>query len=171
MKLELNDSHLTVNGTIWNVDDLFRIEEANLVTEYANQAATYAHFSTLVAQAEFEAAQAENLKDMEYAAADENWRKSLQEIGEKFTEASVRSLVLQDAEYQKCVEKALETQRNFKVLRALARALEQRADMLVSMGAHLRAEMGMTGMSLKEKELQDNMEMMRQTLQRRKGQV
>ncbi len=132
--------------------DLFSIDETNLAEEMARQAGLYAYFAVQMAHAETTLVRAVVSKDEEYAKADEFARGDLAEAlpNTRITEAMVKSWILQDGDYQTCVVKEIDAKRNYKLLRAICQALEMRATMLQSMGAHLRHEMDMTGMNIRE---------------------
>lgn len=143
---------------------LFRIDEDNLSKEFAEQASLYGYFSVLMAKAEHEAAVMEFGKDQEYAIADTSLRDEMTEAGEKYTEGLIRSLVLADEEYGKKAMSAIDSQFDYKLLKAIVSALQQRAEMLVSLGAHVRHEIDQTGMNIKEREFKNTEEKMRETL-------
>lgn len=138
----------------FTVADIFNIDETDITKEFMQQASLYGFFATISAMAEDVANRADFDKDQEYAQADIAWRESFEQNSRKYTEAVVRSTVMTDAGYVRAVERHLKTEYDFKLLKAIVRALEQRADMLVSLGSHLRHEEGMTGMTIKERQLQ-----------------
>lgn len=134
--------------------DLFSIDETNLAEEMARQAGLYAYFAVQMAHAESALARAAVSKDGEYAEADEFARGDLADSAPKarVTEAMVRAWILQDEDYQACAAKEINAKRNYRLLRAICQALEMRATMLQSLGAHLRHEMDMTGMNIRERQ-------------------
>lgn len=132
--------------------DLFSIDETNLAEEMARQAGLYAYFAVQMAHAEATLARAIVSKDEEYAEADEFARNDLADSPGRVTEAMVRSWILQDENYQACAMKEIDAKRNYRLLRAICQALEMRATMLQSLGAHLRHEMDMTGMNIRERQ-------------------
>jgi len=140
----------------FTVGDIFGVDETDITKEYMQQASLYGFFATAAAMAEEVANRASFAKDQEYAAVDEVTRQKFEMNGVKFTEAVVRSAILLDEKYKTRVMREIKTEYDAKLLKAIARALEQRADMLVSLGSHLRHESSMTGMSIREHEL-DNM--------------
>lgn len=134
--------------------DLFSIDETNLAEEMARQAGLYAYFAVQMAHAESTLARATVAKDEEYAYADESARIDLAENlpNTRITEAMVKSQVLLDEEYRVYVAREIDAKRNYKLLQAICKALEMRATMLQSLGAHLRHEMDMTGMNVRERQ-------------------
>jgi hypothetical protein len=124
------------------------INTQDLSSEFTHQAAMYAHWSRLQAQAEAMVNTLANEKDLEYAAADSEYRQQLISRGEKFTEKVIEGLVLRDDDYQQVVEAWLKAKELYQTLRGVTYAFSMRADMLVSLGAHLRAEATMAGMHI-----------------------
>jgi len=136
--------------------DIFSIDETNLSVEMAKQAGLYAYFATQMAYAEYTLARASISKDEEYAEADTHYRNVLQEVGEKYTEAVIRSAVFQDEDYQTVIGAEATAKKDYRLLRVICQALEMRATMLQSLGAHLRHELDMTGMNIRKRNYQSN---------------
>lgn len=149
---------------VLDLTDLFRIDETNLTKEFTEQASLYGYFGVLMAKAEHEAAVRDLGKDQEYAVADLDWRAEMEEAGKKYTEALIRNTVLSDEEYQRISIQAAEAEFDYKLLKAIVSALQQRAEMLISLGAHIRHELDQTGMSIREREFKDAEEKMREVL-------
>ena len=162
---------LEVDGEeeVQDLDELFSIDDTDMTYEYAHQVGLYGRFSIAVARAEQQYAKAKFTTQQEYAQADEVLRKQLVAEDKKFTEAVVKSLVLQDEEYLEVYEKELDAEHLYKLLRSILNAFNQRADMLISMGAHLRAEMGMTGMTIKDKQLKESISDVKEQVRRKRG--
>ena len=130
-----------------NIDELLEIHEENLVAEYAKQASLYAYHGTLYNRADKSVMELEAAKDSSYAELDLAYREDLKD--EKTTETKIKSMVLTDKGYDEILGKLNYAIYRKGIMRTLMDALKMRADMLVSMGAHLRAEFEQTGMSLK----------------------
>ena len=145
------------NGLKIDVTAIMAIEAANLSNEFASQASLYAWIANAVAEAESDAARAKHDREVEEAGSYEHWRAVLIQEHGKATEAMVDAQVKLDSDVLDAKVKELDAQRQFRILRALSDALKMRADMLVSMGAHLRAEAGMTGMVSNEMDKAVNM--------------
>lgn len=152
----------------YNLNNLFLIDEDDLTTEFSEQPALYARFSFLLARVDREVARAKMVKEQEYAKADEIAREAFVEEGQKFTEAAVRGQVLQDEEYNKAEHDLIDIEGLHSILKAVVFAMSQRADMLISLGAQVRSELGMTGMNIKEKVLEDRIEEAKKVLKARK---
>lgn len=129
-----------------NVRDLLTIDETNLSNEYARQASLYGWVVVLVAEAELEASLAKQSRELSYAEAYEYWRKELEKIHGKVTEAMVSAAVTADGDYIAAKTFESKKESEHRLLRGIADALKMRADMLISLGAHLRAEQDMTNM-------------------------
>lgn len=140
-----------------NVDDLFYIDNTDLTTEYSKQAAYYARYTTLAARANLDAKKSTVHREREYAELDEHYREELRENGIKVTEPMIKEAIRNDEDYAEAVDAEVDAKHKHAILKSICEALKMRADMLISMGAHMRQEMSMTGMSIKDKRFQDGM--------------
>lgn len=169
---EIIGTIITVNTSrgkkSFDLAKLFLIDENNLSKEYMEQAASYAFFSVLIADAERNVSKRDLLKDQEYAAADEAYRKILVEKGEKFTEAVVKSQINLDEDYQNAVNAYEDAKYELNILKALVKAYEQKANMLQSLGNHLRSEYSMMGMHVEEKEISNKVKGMKDVISKRR---
>jgi len=138
-----------------DTDKLFNIDETNLTREYAKQAALYAYYGKLYNDADRAFMRAEASKDALYAELDIAYREELKD--EKTTEGKIKSMVITDEQYTKSVNNVIYCQYRRNTLRTILDALKMRADMMISMGAHLRAEYDQTGMTMKYESSIDNM--------------
>jgi len=137
----------------FDLASVFAIDENNLIQEYADQAAVYAFFGALAAKADFDAALIGLSKDQEMAKADDSFRAELERDGKKYTEPVIKAMIATDEECVKLSESELSAKYDTKILKAVCTALEMRANMLVSLGSHLRHEMDQMGMNIKRREL------------------
>lgn len=142
----------------FDVLDLFKINPDDLSTEMANQAAIFGFFSVIAVMAEDVANKAAFTKDQEEASADLDCRERLLKEGTKFTEATIRALVMADASYDQVCKMELKTRYDFKLLKAIVTALDMRSNMLVSLGANMRHELDATGMNIREHALNAGVE-------------
>jgi hypothetical protein len=139
---------------IINLDELLEIHEENLISEYAKQASFYAYYGTLYNRADRSVMELDAKKESLYAEIELDYREEYKD--EKTTEGKIKSLVLTDESYAKQLTKYNYAIYRKGIMRTLMDALKMRADMLVSMGAHLRAEYEQTGMNMKrDKFLED----------------
>jgi hypothetical protein len=122
----------------------------DLSHEFSTQAANYAYIATLAAQCEALWGDAKEAKDEMYAKTDKAVRSDLDRSGMKVTEGLVSSEVRQRRGYREAVDNELFCREQHLVMRAMTRAMDMRAQMLISLGAHLRAEAEQTDMHIKE---------------------
>lgn len=133
----------------FDISKILSIDLEDLSKEFSSQASLYVFFATLVPWAEKIEAMLDLVKDQEYASADEAFREELTQKGEKYTETVIKNLVTRDEGFVKAFEKHAMAKYDVNLLKAVTRAFEQRADMLVSLGAHQRHEWEMTGLNSK----------------------
>lgn len=137
MKVNVSVGDKEYNGTI---RDVLLINEAVLPDEFIHQPSTYAYFAAL---SEFAVADVEQKKlafSVMEANLDSQKRVDLKDQA-KVTEAVIRSAIIKDQKYQLLSEELIEAQRQLGILKALVRALDQRATMLVQLGSFKRQEM------------------------------
>lgn len=152
----------------FTVDDIFGIDETDISKEYIMQASIYGFFAAIMSAAEDIANREEFNKDQEYAACDADARERMERNGLKYTENVIRGMIFQYESYQKAVSRAFKTQYDYKIIKALVRGLEQRAEMLISLGSHLRHESDMTGMTIKDREIDNMSKQVKQSLRNRR---
>lgn len=145
LRLEVID----INGVVYPMADLLGIDSTNLSDEYSQQAAMYGYIGTLCAGAESDYNSVKTQREAVYADVEMKVRHGIAMQPEvKSTEGLVKSLVVTDSEYLDIMELENRALGAWKKLRALTDALKQRGEMLVSLGAQLRAEMDMTNMAM-----------------------
>jgi hypothetical protein len=152
-----------------DVEQLFTINADNLSHEFATQASIYAFFSVLQAQAEDASSRADFTKDQEYAVADQYYRDRYDAEGKKFTEPSIKATVMTDQTYTEACNRRADKVFEAALLKALVKAMDQRAEMLVSLGSHLRHEADMTGMNIRESAYRDSVTEVKKVLDQRKA--
>lgn len=142
----------TPNGGYRDFDlhDLFSVDDTDIIKEYTQQAALYGYFAAAEALAEEQVANATRVTEVDYAVADSDYRGEAEKNGRKITETQIRSMILSDADYDKTLNLELKAKAEVKMLKAIVAALDMRANMLVSLGAHMRSELDQTGMNVKE---------------------
>lgn len=138
-----------------DVEKLLKIDQNNLAEEFTKQAALYGYWSGILAEAERVRAECNARTDLEYAIADNEYRTEYEAQGKKFTEAVIKSEVTRDEIYQGSLQEYRDADYVYSALRGLLKALDMRASMLISLGATIRAEQDMTGMTMRERQLQD----------------
>jgi hypothetical protein len=164
----LKGTMVKVKGKAIDLENVFHVEEADLSKEFMQQASMYAYFATAQADAEYNANMAELNKDQEEAAADSEFRAQLDMTGKKYTEAVIRGLVVRDEAVSKSVRNLNSARYQQKLLKAICSALEMRAQMLQSLGSHLRHEYEQTGLNTRENQLRLEVESVRKIADKRK---
>lgn len=148
--------------------DIFGIEEDNLSVEFMQQASVYAFFATLQAKAEWSANMLELSKDQEEAAADEAYRQELERKGKKYTETVIKGFVVRDEQVQSAAAAMHAGRYEQKLLKAICSALEMRAEMLQSLGSHLRHELDQTGLKVREAAFQKSVDSVRDIMKEKR---
>jgi hypothetical protein len=153
----------------FDILELFAIDENDLSKEMAQQASTYGFFTVLATMAEDIASKATFQKDIDEAGADLNYRDEYAKNGTKFTEATIRATIMSDEKHIKKCEVELLTRYDFKLLKSIVAALDQRASMLVSLGAWKRHEYDQEGMNIKEHALTESVDAVKTVMSERKA--
>lgn len=150
---ELGDIEIALeNQTITlNLDELIPIGD-DVSREFREQPSTYAYISMLASDAESLWREAKRLMDEVYAETDRAVREELRHSDERITEKKVEMEVETRRGYREAVRFEMDCHSQYLIMRVLQDAMEMRADMLISLGAHERAEAKQTGMAIKVKE-------------------
>ena len=144
------DVELTINDKPVNVREMLDVNQDDLSNEFAAQASRYAYVAVMTAQAEWAMNEADDAVKQEEAAAFMEFKKLICDNGKSMTDDQAEQMVKLDEACVVIRRKYNEAKYKFKVLQALARSFEQRADMLQSLGAKARAEYDMTAMKTSE---------------------
>lgn len=150
------------------ISDILDVHEDNLTEHFAEQASIFGYFSVQLAEAERILGKIKVEAEQEYAKADAYYRDQYKELDEKYTEAVIRGHVILDDDYNKVLDRQRSAKHNVDVIKAVVNALKMRADMLISMGAHLRQEYGMTGMTIREQSMEKEMEKVKEAIKRKR---
>lgn len=138
------------NGEVeLDLDSIIPIHD-NLSAEFSEQPSLYAYIAMLAARAEACWLDAKRQLDETRATTDKEVRMDLAASGEKFTEAKVTAEITMRKGYREAIEYELATHEQWLIMRALEQTMAQRAQMLISLGAHLRAESEQAGMLIRE---------------------
>jgi hypothetical protein len=151
------------------LSDILDIQEERLTEHFAEQASIFGYFAIQLAEADRLLGKIKTEAEQEYAKADAHYRKTYNELEEKFTEAVIRGDVMLDEDYNKVLDRQRLLQRNVSTLKAIVNALKMKADMLISMGAHLRQEYGMTGMTIREQDMDKAVDDVKKTIKHSRG--
>ena len=136
-----------------NLADILEIYEIELTTHFAEQASIFGHFSVQLAEADRLSGIVKLSAEQQYAEADAYYRNEHNDAEEKYTESSIRAEISLDEDYIASLVAQRDAIHNVAVLKAIVNALKMKADMLISMGAHLRQEYDMTGMTIREQSM------------------
>ena len=141
---------VTILGDTVEILSMLEINEDNLSAEYTRQAALFAWVAAEAAAAERDHANAAVNKDTTYAELDFKCREWASNNGQKTTEAEIKAMIQADDSYIAAVSTLNDAEYVMNIMKALVQAMRIRADMLVSLGANMRQEMGMTGMTMQQ---------------------
>lgn len=123
---------------IFNVKEELAISEETLTTDFMEQAGKYAWWAVLAETAKGHKERMELEVDKAEALADKEVRKELELDGTKITEALVKSRIKLNTGYLEAVTKFNKAKKNASILEKVSKSFEQRKDMLMVTGAHLR---------------------------------
>lgn len=153
MQLTIEVAGKDFNG---NLRDIVKINEAVLTEEFIKQPSLYAWFATL---SEFASAEVETQKmnlNILRANLDSEKRLMLLNEAKKATETMVASAIEVDVTYQTAQKALIEAERQYGILKAIVRALDQRCTMLVQIGSTKRQEMAMTDFGINIEQVRKN---------------
>lgn len=152
--------------TLVNLAEDLSIDTMNINEAFCEQPAKFAWWATVAAQAkalvERKKSEVERLEDYLkktlVGELDTDVRMTLEMNGEKVTESKVTNGIYVHPRYKETQERLyalkdelLELQQKFAVLDIAKESMNQRKDMLISLGAQLRLEGGNTELMMKEK--------------------
>lgn len=159
-----------VNGkdVEYDLREVFEVRESDITSEMVRQASLYGFFSAMQSKMEHEAVRAKARKERAYGKADEEAREEIINSGEKIREAAVRGIVLNHPKYIEAEKDYQEMVYRKDVLYQVCRTLHMKSEMLISIGAQMRSEQSMTGMRIKEKEYDNEIEEAKRSIKSRK---
>jgi hypothetical protein len=130
-------------NTFIDADQLQRdlhFTEATINDGMTRQAALFAHYARLSADATYQSDRAKQQVDLLEAQLNQKFRDAMIASGTKFTEKSIDALVIQDSSYQAAQERAHEAKAIASMVASAADSFRHRKDMLIQVGADLRLE-------------------------------
>jgi hypothetical protein len=107
-----------------------KINEMHLDSEWLEQPSKYVRYAKKYAKADIQSLRSKENVEIVEAELDSMHRKDLELSGQKFTEAKIKSLIKQDAKYQKAVNTYLEDLEEAKILKGAVIAFEHRRSSL-----------------------------------------
>ena len=130
-------------NTFIDADQLQRdlhFTEATINDGMTRQAALFAHYARLSADATYQSDRAKQQVDLLEAQLNQRFRDAMVAAGTKFTEKSIDAMVIQDSSYQAAQERAHEAKAIASMVASAADSFRHRKDMLIQVGADLRLE-------------------------------
>ena len=143
LQVQLGDEQVDLD-----LDALVPVSD-DLTREFTEQASSYAYTAMLSARCEALWLSSKREMDETEAGLDRDVRKDLATFG-KVTEAMVEAETKLRRAYREAWEYELACREQHLILQAVTRAMEMRGQLLMSLGAHLRAEAQQTGMYVKD---------------------
>ena len=146
------DDSITIelNGKKQKLSDFTAVDENMLSQEFSQQASKMAYIGHMMVEAEMAYNDRKTEREILEAEIDADSRAVLEEDGVKYTEAKIRGMVVVDEERIKAVNDEADAYEAYKKLKVLADAMRIKGDMLISLGALVRAEADLTGMTIKQ---------------------
>lgn len=114
--------------------------ENSISTAMIRQAALFAHYSTLSAQAKFQYDRCKQSVELYQANLDQQLRDDLTTAGTKFTEKVIEAMVLKDSGYQAAITRMHEAKAIASMVDTAADSFRHKKDMLIQVGADLRQQ-------------------------------
>lgn len=114
--------------------------QSNISLAMTRQASLFAHYSMLAHRAQFQADRADQQVDLVEAQLDQKYRDAFATAGTKATENMIKSAIIKDGKYQKAVMRKHEAKAIAEMVKSAADSFRHRRDMLIQVGADLRAE-------------------------------
>jgi hypothetical protein len=134
---------------ILKLDEIVPIGQ-DLSDEFSRQPSLYAYVAMIAAQTESMWMEAKQETERVKARTDKQVRQLANATGEKITETMVSNRVILHDDVIAVEEEELSQRLQYMLMKAIVNSMEQRAQMLISLGAHLRAEADQTGMLIKD---------------------
>lgn len=117
-----------------------KFTENSISLAMTRQAALFAHYARLSADATYQSDRAKQQVELLEAQLNQKFRDSLVAAGTKFTEKSIDAMVISDSSYQAAQERAHEARAIAKMVESATESFRHRKDMLIQVGADLRME-------------------------------
>lgn len=117
-----------------------KFTENSISLAMTRQAALFAHYARLSADATYQSDRAKQQVELLEAQLNQRFRDSLVAAGTKFTEKSIDAMVISDSSYQAAQERAHEARAIAKMVESATESFRHRKDMLIQVGADLRME-------------------------------
>lgn len=149
----MKKSHvLNINKIRKNVSGKLEISVENLTDEFANQASEYAYFAFLEEEAKADRDELKLRIEIYEASLAKKIRSKHNTDDGKLTDKTVEFAIHRNKKWKLLSKELIAAQYKTRVLTASLKASDQRCQMLISLGAHLRKEQdGTSIITLKKK--------------------
>lgn len=164
---------ITVDGGYsesYTFDELFDIDETNLTREMAQHSSRFGRIAVWLGKAEYVESIRKQEKETEYGIVDNAIREEFAESKAKITEGIVKAAVLTDEQYITVASEYDRASAVATMFKHILNGMKNKSDMLISIGAQLRAEMSMTGMIIKD-DYDKSVDNLKEVLSHKKKQV
>lgn len=148
MKAYVNDLDLETIEVIdyngqkqeYSVQEILHVDETNYQQEFLKQPSIYAFWATVLEKGKLVTKQQEDILNQVHAKCYNRYYKQFLDSGTKPTKDMVEAQILNDEDYSKQLSVLNNTKYATERVQYLVKALEQRAQMLISYGADQRKE-------------------------------
>lgn len=156
-KLNMNVD-ISVAGKEWsgNIRDVVKISDIKLSEEFMHQPSVYAWFAALCEIAGSEAESKKFMLSVLKANTEKKVRREYAASGTKTTESAIAAEVQTDDAFIASSIALIEAERQYSILRALVRSLDQRKDMLIQLGVMKRQEMQLSDFGINLDKVRQN---------------
>lgn len=136
---------IAVDGNVYQVDvkKECAVDEQNVAEEFYQHASMYAWYASVLALYEAKADRLKYQVEVMESMLDRRIREDAVKVGSKIAEKQVEGAIHLDQKWQVLMDEYLDARSIVKRLAALVRALEMKRDMLIQVGARMRAELGL----------------------------
>lgn len=123
---------------LFNIEEELAISETDLNRDFIQQPGKFAWWASLAESAKEIEEKLEVYQERVEGEADKRARRQLEVDGVKVTEGSVKSMIKTDEELMNASLAYNRAKKNAATLKQIVKAFEQRKEMLISLGAHIR---------------------------------
>ena len=124
----------------YSVRDIINVDEMNYQIEVINQPAKYAYWSSVLQAAKRVEAEQQASLDKQHALSYNKVYDELSKQGIRATKDLIEAQIEQDPDYEKAKQRVVVADYSAGRIQYLVKALEQRANMLIQLGADIRKD-------------------------------
>lgn len=137
---------ISVHNTVYSIIDLLRIDEASLSDELSKHASQLGFWSIMTGELEVLYTLEKINTEIIYAEYFRDFKSAGPKITDKLADSQVKTFVA----YMDQKNYELDAFRVYNAVKSVMFGLRTKTDMLINLGANLRQEMNMTGMTIKD---------------------